>query len=534
MPAETPEIQNQIRVIINNLSLGKKISLLALAGVMILMGIYLVVWAGKPDLQLLLSELSLEDSGAIIEKLKAEKIQYKITSNGTSIMVPKEKLYEIRLKLASQGLPNGSSVGFEIFDETKLGMTEFVQNINFQRAMQGELTRTINSFEEIDNSRVHIVMPKKTLFLEEEEPASASVVLKLRPGRRLKEQQIQGIVHLVASSISGLAPDNITIVDTRGIILSEKKDKTTTGRLSSNELDYREKIERGLENRIKSMLDSALGAGKSTVRVSGTFDFNRREMTEEKYNKANQVVRSEQLVSENSSSQSGRSVPMGVPGVLSNTTKGGKGINAGQGGSGFQKQDRTVNYEIGKITKHVIEPVGEIDRLSVAVLIDGTYKRTTNKEAKQELKYFPRPKAEMEKLENIVKRAMNFNPERGDQIEVVNIPFATIINDDLDEVQEKSLLSRIKENSLILKYAFVAFFMFMTFLFIVRPLVRWLTSMPAEDMSMVKELPMTVGELENEYGKAVKSIPYQNNVDKLISTDKSESVNIMKEWMDEE
>ena len=205
----------QIGALLKSLTPGKKIALLSLLSATIASFAVLIVWTGKPNFELLYSGLSPEDAGAILVRLKEQKIPYSISANGTSILIPREQVYETRLELASQGLPQGSGVGFEIFDNTKFGVTEFVQNINYQRALQGELSRTINGFIEVESSRVHLVMPSKSLFIEDEEPATASVVLKMRPGRRLSKEQVQGIVHLVSSSVSGLAPKNVTIVDSK-------------------------------------------------------------------------------------------------------------------------------------------------------------------------------------------------------------------------------------------------------------------------------------------------------------------------------
>ncbi len=214
-----------------------------------------------------------EEAGEIITYLKAQKIPYRISENGTGILVPHDKVYESRLALASQGLPQGGGVGFEVFDNTKIGMTEFVQNVNYQRALQGELSRTINRIAEVESSRVHIVMPEKSLFIEQEEPATASVVVKLRRGQWLNQEQVKGIVHLVSSSVSRLKPDNVTVVDTSGKMLAGFSDRTEVTRLSSDQLEYQANLERNLETRIKSMLEKALGRGKAIVRLSCSLDF---------------------------------------------------------------------------------------------------------------------------------------------------------------------------------------------------------------------------------------------------------------------
>ncbi|MBW2565165.1 MAG: flagellar M-ring protein FliF [Deltaproteobacteria bacterium] len=360
-------------------------------------------------------------------------MEYQIASNGSSILVPEEKMHEIRLEMASKGLPQGGSVGFEVFNNTKLGMTEFVQNVNYQRALQGELSRTINKFKEIESSRVHIVMSPKSLFVDKEEPATASVVLRLRHGRWLSDNQIQGIVHLVASSVPRLKPENVTVVDNSGKMLAGFKDGNEAGKTSSNQLEFQERLEKSMDNRVKTMLEKALGIDNAIVRVSCLLDFKRREMTEERYFPENKVVRSEQILSETSGG-SGIN-PRGVPGLRANIAKRKK--TGKEDTLEYQKEDKTVNYEIGKMTSVISEPTGEIKRISVAVVVDGTYAKLKARGGKQSWKYIPRTPEEMKTLENIVKRAVNFDPNRGDAVEVANIAFETDkIMGNVEEIKE--------------------------------------------------------------------------------------------------
>ena len=243
----------QLKTLFQNLSPGKRIALVVLvlgtaAGFSLLM-----MWTGRADFQPLYSNLAVEDAGIILSKLKEHKIPYRIAGNGSSILIPQEHIHEMRMSLASDGLPQGGNVGFEVFDNTKLGMTEFAQNVNYQRALQGELARTINRFNEVESSRVHIVMPEKSLFIDNEEPATASVVLKLRPGKWLSQLQVNGVIHLVSSSVPRLATENVTVVDNNGKLLSEFKEQSGFGALNSDQLEYQAKVERSLEIRIKSM-----------------------------------------------------------------------------------------------------------------------------------------------------------------------------------------------------------------------------------------------------------------------------------------
>ena len=240
----THEFPEQVKNILKNLTFAKMVALLLVLGCTVTAFLLLIMWSSRGDMQVLYSNLSPEDAGAVLSRLKEQKIPYRISGNGNSVLIPRDRVYETRLDLASQGLPQGGAIGFEIFDNTKLGMTEFVQNVNYQRALQGELARTINGFSEVESSRVHVVMPSKSLFVEEEEPATASVVLKLRSGRWLTNDQIQGIVHLVSSSVSGLNPKNVTIVDNYGKMLAGDNVESDMGRFSSDQLEFQEKVEK--------------------------------------------------------------------------------------------------------------------------------------------------------------------------------------------------------------------------------------------------------------------------------------------------
>ncbi len=522
---------SQAKTIYNNITPGKRITLFVLIISTIIGFILLTTLTGRPDFQILYSNLAPDDAGTILPKLKELKIPYRISSNGTSILIPKDQIYETRLDLASRGLPRGGAVGFEIFDDTKIGMTEFVQNVNYQRALQGELVRTINGFAEVESSRVHIVIPPKSLFIEEDRPSSASVVLKFRPGKWLGKDQVNGIVHLVSSSVCGLDSKDVTIVDINGKILAGVKDKSTTGvHESSDQLALRERVEDDFENDLRTMLEKALGPDKAIVKVSCSLDFKKHEKTEERYSPENKVIRSEQVLSSSSTRDDMNAV--GVPGVVSNMTEQDLGEGAKNSTSGFRKQDRTVNYEIGKITSHIVEPTGKISRISVAVIVDGTYKTVKGEDEEEVRKYFPRTKEEMEKLENIIKKAVNFDPKRGDEIEVANIPFETSsIKQVKDQPagEEKGLISIFKEYASLAEYGTLGIFLIFTFMFVVRPLVKWLTSGYAGGMEVIHQLPKTIEEIESEYDK--KQLPFREKALEMLTADKGQSLAVFKEWL---
>ena len=524
----------QLKTLFQNLSPSKRATLIILIIGTVAGFSLLITWTGRTDFQPLYSNLAAEDAGIILSKLKEQKIPYRITGNGNTILIPQERIHEMRMNLASEGLPQGGNVGFEVFDNTKLGMTEFAQNVNYQRALQGELSRTINRFSEVESSRVHIVMPEKSLFIEDEEPATASVVLKLHPGKWLSQLQVNGIIHLVSSSVPRLTTENVTVVDSSGKLLSEFKAQSDFGSLSSDQLQYQEKVERTLENRIKTMLEKALGPDKAIVRLSAALNFKRQEKTEERYFPENQVVRSEQLFNEKTSEP--EAAPEGIPGIRANLPQPPPQNETGEIPTitTFEKQDRTVNYEIGKITSHVLEPVGEIERISVAVLVDGTYKQNQNAGGEPQQSYTPRSAEEMRKLENICKRAVNFDEARGDQVEVVNIPFETTrVLDTAVSGEPRGWMTWLKSYQAYLKYVFFGLFLLLSFVFIIKPLVRWLTDQPLAEMAMVKQLPKTVGELEGEYGSGSRQLTFTDQASQLVASDNEASVGVMRDWLKE-
>jgi flagellar M-ring protein FliF len=364
-------------------------------------------WLQRTHYRPLFSNLSPQDAAAVVRELEAQKIPYMLRKEGTVIEVPEELVYRTRLELAGKGLPQGGGMGLEIFEQTPFGMSEFTQRVNYLRALQGELARTITALEAVHACRVHLALPTRSPFLGPEERASASVVVDLRPGYRLSAEQVQGIINLVSASVTGLAPEKVSVVDTAGRVL-RPVGETERGK-SATELLHKLKVEheQELEGRIQTMLEPVLGPGRAITRATVELDFRETQLTREAFDPAGQVVRSQQQEVEEPVAQAG-----GVPGVQTN-------IPGGDGGTALpetptRKSSQISNYEITRTTSQIIEPRGQVRRLSVAVLVDGRYEGDT---------YTPRPPEEMEALKAVVMKAVGFNAERGDQVEVVNIPF---------------------------------------------------------------------------------------------------------------
>jgi flagellar M-ring protein FliF len=385
---------------------------------------------GQEDYGVLFTNLSQEDAGGIISKLKAKKVPYRIESNGTAILVPKSEMYEMRLQLASDGLPKGGGVGFEIFDRQELGVTDYVQHLNYQRAMQGELARTIAGMPEVLEARVHIVVPKESLFVEDQKQATASVAVKLRPGRTLSPGQVDSIVNLVASSVAGLHPTQITVVDLKGRILSKPQNRSGFEGLSAGQLGLQRQVEESYERKVQELFDKILGPGKSFVRASTELDFQKIDLREETFTPNKDLVRSEQKTVE----QTTRGLEGGNPDARFNLNQGtvtppppGKGpppltapappAKTPQSMAGSERTSEVRNFEINRAIKQVVETPGKIKRLSLAVVVDGTYPEKTNK-------FTPRSPEEVRQFANLAKKAVGFSAERGDQLEISCVPLA--------------------------------------------------------------------------------------------------------------
>lgn len=354
----------------------------------------------------LYTNLSPQDGAAIVKELEAEKIAYSISGGGAVIEVPRGAVYQMRLKLAGKGVPTGGGVGFEIFDKTAFGASEFTQQVNYLRALQGELSRTINSIAAVQSSRIHVAIPSRSNFLGPEEKTSASVVVDLRPGYHLSPDQVQGIVNLVASSVPKLTPDKVTVIDSSGRPLKEIILASAGSEAEKLNL-LKLKHEQELERRIETMLDPILGPGKVVVRANVEINPQESQMTKEEFNPDNKVVRSQRQSIDDAGTKSG-----GTAGVQANLPGGDATKVTAENNS--KRSSETVTYEIGRTTSRISEPRGQIQKLSVAVLIDGKYEKD---------KYIPRTSAELETIKGIVQRAVGFDGERGDQLDVANVPF---------------------------------------------------------------------------------------------------------------
>lgn len=392
------------------------VTLVVFAGFGVIMAI-----GGRPSYRVLFTNLSPEDAAAVVESLKERKIPYRLGKGGGAIEVPEEMLHEVRLALATDGLPQSGGVGFELFDRNSFGATDFVQRVNLQRALQGELARSIRHFPQVTQARVHLTIPEKSLFVREAQRPQASVVLQLKPGAVLQPSQLQGIVHLVASSVQGLQPHDVHVVDTSGKVLYSPRDGADVEGGLSRMAELQTELERRLEAKVQTILEPILGPRKVVARVHADLDPRRVEQTEEQYDPDRSAVRSEQRSSERSSY--GGTGEQGVPGVMSNLGDQRAGSIVGVSGPNLQRENETVNYELNRLTRRIVAPVGEIRRLTVAVLVDGVKKKVAGNDGQETWVVEPRPAEEIKSYEEIVKQAVGFNPQRGDQLQVASVPF---------------------------------------------------------------------------------------------------------------
>lgn len=319
---------------------------------------------------MLFSNLETGDAAKISEKLTEKRVPFQLKDGGRAILVPDDKVYQLRLELASDGIPTGSSVGFEIFNNISFGTTDFVQKLKFQQALQGELARTIMQFDSIDQARVHIVPAGDSLFAEAERPATASVVVRPNAGRNLNQAQLQGIINLVACAVEGLQPDNVTVVDMAGGMLSKGQDENSISNVSQTQFDYQRKLESTYEKRIQTMLEPVIGINKVVARVSADLDFRRVNISEEKYDPDSVVVRSEQKQTESSTDGNGQ--VSGSPDLKYQVYQDDTG-NSSSSSKRFEKANSVINYEINRVNTQIIDSTSDIKRLSASVIIDGPY-----------------------------------------------------------------------------------------------------------------------------------------------------------------
>ena len=424
---------------------------------------FLILRVTAPQMTTLFTDLTFEDSSAIIKDLERQAIPYEIKNDGAIVLVPKDRVPRLRMKLAEAGLPKGGGIGYEIFDKTDvLGATSFVQNINHLRALEGELARTIRCIDRVQAARVHLVLPERVLFSRDKAEASASIVVKVRGS--LEPQQVRAIRHLVASAVNGLKPERVSIVDESGRLLANGA-STDNGLVSADERQAG--YEKRLREQIEGIVSSVVGPGRARVQVSADFDFNRVTQTSEKFDPEGRVMRSSQTREESSGNDS-REGQVSAGNELPNAQRPAEPQNASRDQS--RKNEEIVNYEISRSTKTEVTEGGRVNRVSVAVLVDGIYA----KNEKGEPAYQPRDKEEIDRIAALVRTAIGFDQKRGDQVEIVNLRFADVPTNAISEPQGMMSFLQFTKDDVMhwIEQIVMLVLGLVVLLLVVRPLVR--------------------------------------------------------------
>ena len=497
----TENLAERIRQVLARLSGQQKIVLMvAIAGVIALL-VASSTWLKQADYRILFSNISERDGGSIIAALEQMNVPYRFSDSGSAILVPGGKVHEVRLRLASQGLPKGGAVGFELMENQKFGISQFAEQVNYQRGLEGELARTIQSIAAVQGARVHLAIPKPTVFVREEMKPSASVMLSLYPGRTLEASQIAGIQNLVAASVPSLAASSVTLIDQSGAMLSQLKSKLTEAGLDATQIKYVQELEANAIKRVEDILMPLLGKGNAHVQIAADVDFSQSEQTAETHRPNTTppdiAIRSQQT----SESANGSPSAQGIPGALTNqppvpataplttpavpgpggTTAANPPIPGQINAAGIQatisnlgqpvstRKDSTINYEVDKTIRHTKQSIGTIKRLSAAVVINH------RKDAKGVMK--PLADAELKQINELVKEAMGFNKERGDTVSVANAAFTPVERSEsgLAIWKDPELLAMLKE---LFKYAAIAGILAYLIMKVIRPLLQTMMQAP--------------------------------------------------------
>jgi flagellar M-ring protein FliF len=436
--------------------------------------VFLATRLGTPSMVLLYGNLDTGDSAQIVNQLETMNVPFQLKQNGTQILVPGDRALRLRLNMADQGLPSGGSIGYELFDDQDtIGTTNFVQNINLVRALEGELVRTIQTLSSVRSARVHLVLPKRELFSREKQQPSASITLGMGSAGRLGKEQVAAIQHLVAAAVPGLNPERVAIVDSKGKLLARGFEDDAATAMAAKAVERRRAFENRLSRTIETLLEKTVGAGKVRAEVKADMDFDRISTTDEKFDPEGQVVRSTQSVEETNQSRDAEGAQAVTVGTNLPDPSGGGGESASSTAA-QSRTEETVNFEVSKKVINHVRESGIVNRMSVAVLIDGV--RGIDDDG--EPTYQPRSEAEMELLATLVRGAIGFNADRGDTVEVINMEYA----ETKEEEVELELFFGLDKNDLlrmaeVLVLSIVAI---LVILLVVRPLVsRAFESIPS-------------------------------------------------------
>ena len=492
----------QLSAVWQKLSLQQRLITSALVGFTLLGLISLMLWssttvADNGGYRRLFGNLDTEDAAAITAKLDEGGYKYKLDNDGHTIMVDGKKIYEVRMALAREGLPAKKGVGYELFDKNNIGITDFAQKLNARRALEGEIQRTIEGLEEVKSARVHIVIPEPSIFLEQQRPTKASVVIKTSPGRELSKDQVRGITYLLSSSIEGLKPEDISVIDFAGKLLSSPYQGDQTAMAGSRNLELQQSVEKQLTAKVEKLLEGVLGPGKATVQVAADLNFDQVDKTMEQYDPESKVVRSEERSDEN----------------VKNAPDGDR-----------QAEKSLTNYEIDKTMQHIVAEVGNVRRITISVAVDGRYPK--GKDGKGV--YQQRSAEEIANLEDMVKNAVGYDLTRGDQISIANMQFDNeYLRNEQDQLQQDDLWEKVFT---ALKYALV-FAIAVILVLMMRSMAKMLVEamnppVPKVDLGYEEE------ELEVEVPAEIRrSNELLERVEMMTREEPVNVANIIRQWL---
>jgi flagellar M-ring protein FliF len=494
----------------------KRMSVIASLGVLVAALVTIGIMSAKKDYVVLLKDVAPEQSSSVITVLENKKIPYQLMDSGKTLLVPSNFLPSTQMLIMSEVGSEKLSQGLELFDKQNFGSTTYEQRIKYQRALQGELMRAINTIDSVSRSKVILAIPEKKVFLDEGGEPTASVIIELRAGKVLNEDQVRGITYLVSNSVEKMKPENVSVVDSRGKVLSKKSDSSLAD--SAELMDARRKIENYFQERIESIVSKVVGEGKVIARVSA--DLNNRQVskTEEIVDPEKTAIRSQQ--SDQESVEGARSNPTGVAGARANLPGAAEGGNV-TFNQDVKKEHKTINYEVPKTVVNVVESAGSVNRMSIAVLVDGVVANVTEN-GKTVSKWQPRSAQDIARLENIVKNAIGFDEKRGDTVKIESFQFAKEDFTEADQISSE--IYRQKLIRFILSWVLAALGLALVYLFVIRPFTGWVTDSFQE--SIEDMLPKTIEELE-ELQAVDNRLPGMNSVvpvlESPIDPEKAES-----------
>jgi len=527
------------------LSPRQKIALMIAVAAIIALIVGIWMWGQAPEYRVLYSNLSDRDGGAIIDSLQQQNIPYKFSEGGGALLVPADKVHEVRLHLASQGLPKGSLVGFELMENQKFGTSQFLEQVNYQRALEGELARSMQTLAAVQAARVHLALPKPSVFVKEQLKPSASVVLTLFPGRTLDAGQINGIIHLISSSVADMPAKNVTVLDQSGSMLSPNKDGSDTP-LDATQIKYVRQIEQDYIKRIESIVAPLVGADNVHAQITADIDFSQAEQTAETFGPnqpPNQAaLRSQQTLEQRNG---GTQTPAGVPGALSNQPPvpatapiviPASAVAEAAGGSGASmRKEATTNYEVDRTIRYTKLPVGSIKRLSVAVIVNN--RMVADKNGKTTSK--PLSDDERKQIEALVKEAMGFNASRGDSLNVLNSAFNEEKEAPVAELplwKQPEMIALAKDG---LRYLIVAGIALYLLLGVIRPAFKNIENArkQAEEEKIRQAEEERAAKEQEAQAQGQTATPYEQNlqdVKQMAHQDPKLVASVIKEWVTQE